>query len=172
MFWIGELVLPGAGAGANGGADSPRRRDDHRNKQEQRPAEPASQRNHQRHGRDKREELLQEIAQHRTDRHLHPIHIVDKRRKNSARRMAMEEAGRATNDGFVQVIAHIGHHAEARVIHQVRARVVAEAFDDGRADEQNSDHSPRIVHMHPRRNELMHIELPPGRSKREERQRA
>ena len=59
---LGELVLAGAGAGAHFAANLARRGDDHRNKQQQRPAQMAAQRDHQHEADDEGEELLQEFA--------------------------------------------------------------------------------------------------------------
>ena len=45
------------------------------------------------------------------------------------------------------MIAQIGDHAEAGVIDQVGAEVIAKAFDDGRGDEREGHHRPRVVHV-------------------------
>ncbi len=163
---FGELVLAGAGAGSHGPAYPARGGDHHRDKQHQRPAKPSAERNHQRNCGHKCEELLEEIAQHRADRHLHPVDVIDEGRQYGPGGMAMKEAGRTTHDGFVQVIAHIGHQTEARVVDQVGAGVIANPLDHRRHHQGKRHHNPRIVH--PGRNELVQIESPLGGSKREQ----
>ena len=130
MFWIfGQLVLAGAGAGADFAADLARGRDDHGNEQHQRPAQVSAQLDHQSNGDHESEELLEKIADDRTHRGLHAIDVVDERGKDGAGGMLVEEARRAAQRGFVEMIAQVGDRAEAGIVHQVGAEIVAQALE-------------------------------------------
>ncbi len=119
---LGKLVLSGAGAGAHFAADLARGSDHHGNKQQQRPAEVSAESDDQHQPDNEGKELLQELAEHRADRGLHLVHIVDERGKNGARGVLMKEAGGAAQRGFVEMIAQIGNRAEAGIVDQVGAQ--------------------------------------------------
>ncbi len=143
---LGQLVLPGAGAGADFPADFACGGNHDRNEQKQRPTEMAAQADHEHHPHQKGKELLQEFADHRADRGLHFIHIVDERGKDSARGVLVKEAGGAAQSGFVKTVTQIRDHAEAGIVDQVGAQIVAEAFDDGGGYQSKGHHRPGIVH--------------------------
>ena len=84
---------------------------------------------------------------HGADRDLHAIHVVDERGKDGAGGVPVKEAGGPAQSGFVEVVAQVGDHAEARVVHQVRSEVIAKALDDGGAHQRERDHGPCIVHV-------------------------
>ncbi len=89
---LGQLILAGARARADFAANLARRGDHHGNKENQRPAQITAETNHQCDCDQECKELLQKIAQHRAERDLHAIHIVDKRGKNCAGWMLVEKA--------------------------------------------------------------------------------
>ena len=102
------------------------------NKKQQHPGQLASQRHHHHNHAQQREELLQKIRQHRRRRVLHPLNVVDQRRKQRSRGVFLEERNRAAQDRLIQVVAHIGDHAEAGIIRQIRAGVIANALQQRR----------------------------------------
>ena len=61
--------------------------------------------------------------------------------------MLGKERGRAAQDAVVEIVAQIGHHPEAGVIHQVRSHVVEDSLEHGSAHERKSHHRPGIVKM-------------------------
>ena len=93
VLYLGKLVLPGAGALADGAANAARRSNHDRDKEQQCPTETASQRNDKGHGGKEGEELLQELADNGADRGLHFVHIVNERGKDGARGVLVKEAG-------------------------------------------------------------------------------
>ncbi len=61
--------------------------------------------------------------------------------------MLLEEGGGAAQDGVVEVVAEVGDHAEAGVIDQVCAEVIAQAFDDSGDDQRVADDGEGVVEM-------------------------
>src|SRR5664279_1696924 len=104
------------------------------------------------------EELLQKFADDGADGELHAIDIVDERGENGAGGVPVEEARGSAQRDFVQMIAQVGDHAEARVIHEVCAEIVAEALDDRRCNQCEGYHGPRIVHE--MRDDDAQVEMP------------
>ena len=74
----------------------------------------------------------------------------------------------AAQCGFVEVIAQVGDQAEAGVVHQVGAEVVADALDDGGEHEREGHHVPCIVQVHEMGNEGAEIESANASGKAEE----
>src|ERR1035438_4672156 len=146
-----KLVLSGAGAGTDFAADLARGGDDHGNKEQQRPAEISAQSNHENQPDDECEELLKELAEYGTERGLHLVHVVDERGKDGARRVLVKEARRPAHRGFVEVIAQVGNGAEARVVDQVGAQIIAETFEDRGDYQRKGHHVPGIMRSEERR---------------------
>ena len=65
--------------------------------------------------------------------------------EHGARGVLLEERDRPAQDGLVEVVAKIGDHAEAGVVHEIGAAVVAEALDDRGDDEGKGDGSPVVM---------------------------
>ena len=63
---------------------------------------------------------------------------------------------RAPQQGGVKVVAQIGDHAEAGVIHKICAGVVADSFEDGGRNQRESHDRPGIREM--RRHELLEVD--------------
>ena len=59
--------------------------------------------------------------------------------------MFLEEGGGAAQHGIVNVIAQVGDHAEAAVIHQVGAGIVAYSLQRGGDDQGEGNDRPVIV---------------------------
>src|SRR5579859_1756023 len=132
---LGKLVLAAASTGADFPADFARRRNDHRDEQEERPTEIATQADDNNQSHDEREKLLQEFSDYRADRDLHAVHVVNQRGKDGAGSVLVEEARGAAQRGLVKMIAQVGDHAESCVVHQVGSEVVAQPLDEGRGDQ-------------------------------------
>ena len=157
-----QLVLPGAGAGAHIAANLARRNHHHGNKQEERQAEMAAVVDHHRQAAQEGEELLQELADHRADRVLHPVHVVDERGKDGSSGVLVKEAGGAAQRGLVEVVAQIGDHAEAGVVHQIGARVIANPLEQRGGDQRKGHHRPVVVQVQVGEDHGLHAAVPGG----------
>ena len=67
--------------------------------------------------------------------------------------MLGKKCGRAAHDGVVKIIAQVGDHAVTGVVYQVRAGVVADSLEYGRADQRYRNHGPGVGEM--RRHQLL-----------------
>ena len=74
----------------------------------------------------------------------------------------MKKAGGAAQGGFVQMVAQIGNHAEAGVVDQVSAQIIAEAFGQRGGHQRNGHNIPGIVLVHEMGNEEPEVEVPPA----------
>jgi hypothetical protein len=73
----------------------------------------------------------------------------------------VKEAGGAAQRGFVEMVAQVGDHAEAGVVHQVGAEVVAKALEPAwRPDQRKGHHVPGIVHVQKWGTEDPQVEVP------------
>ena len=111
--------------------------------------------NHGDHDRQGKE-LLQKIAQNTGHSGLHPLHVVDERRDQRARRVALEERGGAAQDRVVKVVAQVRDHSEPGLVGKQSAKVVADRLNDCRTNKSNRNNGPRIVKMV--RNEELQID--------------
>src|SRR6185437_11086882 len=155
-----QLVLPGAGSRAHFPADLPCRRNHHGNEQYERPAQMSSEPNHENNSNNKGKKLLQELANHRTERELHSIHVVDECRKNGSRGVLMEEARRPAQRGLVEMIPQVGYHPQPCVIHQVSAQIVAETLEKSGSNDGGSHHDVVVMHVDEGRDEGAKVEMP------------
>src|ERR1022692_967512 len=152
---LGKLVLSMPGSAADTGADLARGINDHGNEQQQHPRQVSAQ-NHNHGGyRQKSEKLLQKLGQHRGHGVLHPLDVVDDGRKQGSGRVLGEKCCGAAQDCVVKIVAKVSDHAEAGMVHQIRARVVENSLQYGGADQGDRDHVPCIREM--RRHQLLQI---------------
>jgi hypothetical protein len=154
---VGELVLPAARGAANIAADAEDRSGGDQAEERQNPRQAPTERDHDDHHEGEREELLQEIRQDRRRCVLDALNVVDERRKQRTGGVFLEESDRPAQDGLVQVVAHVGDHAETGVVRQIGAGVVADAFQQRGGDEGEGDAGPVIVN--PVRNEQLGLEV-------------
>ena len=61
--------------------------------------------------------------------------------------LLLKEGRGAPQDGVVEVVAQVGDHAEARIVHQVGAGIVADGLEHGRGDERIGHDRPGIVEV-------------------------
>ena len=116
------------------------------NKQ-QHPGQLAAQGHHHEGGKDQGEELLQEFRQHRRHGKLHPLDIVDQGRDDGAGRILLEERDGAPQNGVVEIIAEVGDHAEAGIVHQVGSAVIEDPLQQSGNHQREGDDGPCIVEM-------------------------
>ena len=135
--------------------DLARRKNNDGNEQQQHPRQIAAQNHHQRRGKNKREELLQELRQHGRHGVLHPLNVVDDGGEQSSGRVLGKKCGRAPQQRSVKIIAQVGDHAEAGVVHQVRSRVVADSLQHRRRHQRERHDRPGIGKV--RRHELLQV---------------
>ena len=147
---VGQLVLPAARGPAHVTSDpeNGRRRDD--TKHWQHPGQLAPERDHDHHHAGQRAGLLQKIRQDRRRRVLNPFDVVDQRRQQGPRGVLLEERHRPAQDRLVQIVAHVGDHAEAGVIRQVGSGVVADALQQRCGNKGERDHAPVVLDMQER----------------------
>src|SRR5579872_5178204 len=156
-----QLVLAPACRPPHVPPDPPNRSGHNRHKDQQHPGHLPAQRNHHHDHARQRAQLLQEIRQHRRGRILHALNVVDQRRKQRARRVLLKERHRPPQDRLVEVVPHIGDHAEPGIVRQVRARVIANALQQRRRHKRKRNRRPVVVY--PVRNEQFrtNIDVPP-----------
>ena len=71
----------------------------------------------------------------------------------------MKEAGGAAQRDFVEMIAQVGDGAEAGVIHQIGADVIAEALEQGGRHERKG-HDVQALWMEEMRRQNPEVEMP------------
>jgi len=128
---LGELILARASACAHFATDFTRRSDDHGNKQEQRPTEVSAVLDDEVQAYNEGEKLLKEFSDNRAEGELHTVYIVDERGEDGAGGVLVKKARRPAQGSFVKVVAQIGDGAEAGIVDQVGAEVVADSFQQG-----------------------------------------
>ena len=74
--------------------------------------------------------MLKELTKDGTNGQLRALDVVDESGEDCAGGVAMEEADGAAEDGLVEMIAQVGDGSEASVVDEVRAELVADAFDE------------------------------------------
>ena len=67
-----------------------------------------------------------------------------------------KKAGRAPQDGVVEIVAQIGDQSEAGVVDQVGPGVIEKSLQNGGGDECEGNHCPGILKV--RRDELLQID--------------
>src|SRR5579883_73290 len=102
-------------------------------------------------------ELLQKFYLNRLHGVLDAFNVIDECRKQLAGSVLLEERDRTPQDYFIQVITQVGDHAEAGVVHQIRACIIADAFQQGGNDQGERNHCPDV--MNEMRNKLLQREL-------------
>ena len=142
-----HAVLAGAGADSDGAADFASRGDDNRNEKQKGPTEASAKADDDGDSEEEGEGLLEEFAKDGTHGGLHTLHVIDEGGEDGAGGVLVEEAGGAAQDGFVEVIAEVGNAAVAGVVDQVGAQVVADALENGGADESDGNDGPGIVEV-------------------------
>ena len=162
-----KLILAGACTRPHFAADFARGCDDDGNEQHQRPAKLSAQANNEDQAHNKGEKLLQEFADHGTERGLHAVHIVDQCRENCSGGMLVKEAGGPAHRDFVKMIAKIGNCAEAGIVDQVSPEIIAEALGQRGDHKCKCHHTPGIMHVHEMGNQGPKVEVPSavGKSK-------
>ena len=142
---VGELVLAAAGSAAHIAADAEDRA--HSNEPEDRedPGQAPAERDHDNHHEGEREGLLQEVGEDRRGHVLHALDVVDEGGEQRAGGVLLEEGDGAAQDRLVEVVAHVGDHAEAGVVGEISAGVVANALEQRGGDEREGDHGPVVV---------------------------
>ena len=119
----------------------------HGHEEQQNPRQLAAQGHHYAGGKDQGEKLLQKFRQHRGHGKLHALDIVDQGRNNGAGSVLLEEGDGAAQNGVVEVIAQVGDHAEAGIVHQVGSAVIEDTLQQ-RGNYQREGHDvPRIVEV-------------------------
>src|SRR5690348_6687020 len=118
---VGQLVLTAAGGVAHPPANPARGKNHERDKQDQDPGQLAAQHDDHAGDKDEGEHLLQEFSQHRGHGVLHALNVVNDGGEQSAGGVALEEGCRTTQDRVVHIVAQVGDHAVAGVVHQVGA---------------------------------------------------
>ena len=101
--------------------------------------------------------MLQKLRQHRRHGVLHALDVIDDGGENGAGGMPLEELHGAAQDGLVKIVPHVGDHAEACVVHQICAGIVADAFEHRRDNQRICDDAPGIVEM--RGHKLLQTEM-------------
>ncbi len=96
---------------------------------------------------DEGEELLQEVAEDGGHGGLHALDVVDEGGEQGAGGVLLKEGDGAAQHGVVEVVAQVGDHAEAGVVDQVGADVVADGLEDGGGDERVGDDRPGVVEV-------------------------
>jgi hypothetical protein len=61
--------------------------------------------------------------------------------------MFLKERHRTPQNCFVKIVTHIGNHAEAGIIHEVSAAVIAKSLENRRGHQGKRDNRPIIVKM-------------------------
>ncbi len=61
--------------------------------------------------------------------------------------MLLKEGDGAAQDGFVEVVAQVGDHAEAGVVGEIGSSVVADTLECRGGDEEEGDDGPVIVEV-------------------------
>ena len=122
-------------------------KDDERDKHQQHPGKLSAQGHHHRRDKDQGKKLLQEFSQHLRSCELNLVDVVDDGRNQCARRVLLEEGGRAAKHRSVQFIAQIGDHPEARQVHQVGPRIKADALEYRGCYQRNGHHGPGILEV-------------------------
>ncbi len=154
---LGQLVLPMAGGVANATPHTACGADHHRNEDDQHPGQLAAHDDNNACRKDQGEELLQEFRQHRRHRVLDALDVIDDGGQDGAGRVPLEELHGATQDGLVQVVPHVHDHAEARIVNQIGAGVVADPLQHRGDDQCEGDDVPGIVEM--RGNKLLQTKV-------------
>ena len=144
---LGQLVLPMPRGVPHASSHPPRRTDDHRHEEEQHPCQLAAHDDDEPRGEDEGKELLQKLREHRRHRVLHALDVIDDGGEDRAGGVPLEELHGAAQDGLIEVVPHVRDHAEAGVVHQIGAGVVADALEHGGSNEREGDDAPGIVEM-------------------------
>ena len=145
---IGQLVLSLPGGAAYAGSDLARGIDDHGNEQQQHPGQLSAQTPRLRPPREKKvKNCCRNSASTRRHGILHALDVVDDGREQRSGSVLRKKSRRAPQDRVVEIVAQVGDHAEAGVVHQIRSRVIENSFKHGRTDQRNRDHGPRIREM-------------------------
>ena len=157
MFWISASLSCPRRVVVRTLSAHPARREDHNRDEQQQDQRHRSAGNHNHGDHDRQgKELLQKIAQDAGHSGLHPLHVVDERRDQRARRVALEERGGAAQDRVVKVVAQVRDHSEPGLVGKQSAKVVADRLNDCRTNKRNRNNGPRIVKMV--RNEELQID--------------
>ena len=61
----------------------------------------------------------------------------------------------AAQDGIVKIIAQVGDHAEAGVVHEIGSRIIQDSFEGGSGNQGEGDDRPRVLKV--RRNKLLQV---------------
>ena len=140
-----QLVLPGACGGAHAAADATRGGDNDRHKQQQHPGQLTAIVDGGAGHEHERKNLLQSVAEHGRHSGLHTLDVVDQGRQQGARGVLLEERSRAPQHRAVQVVAQVGNHAEAGVVDQVGAAVIAYRLEQRGRDQRVGHDRPGVV---------------------------
>src|ERR1700677_498586 len=61
--------------------------------------------------------------------------------------MLLKKGDGAPQDGVVQIVAQVGNHAEAGIVHQVGSAIIEDPLEQSRSDQGESDDRPFIVEV-------------------------
>ena len=61
--------------------------------------------------------------------------------------MLLEKGDGAPQDGVVKIVAQVGDHAEAGIVHQVGSAIIEDPFEQSRSDQGESDDRPFVVEV-------------------------
>ena len=146
MFWMSaSFVLALARGGAHTLADAPRRHNNDRHEDDQHPGQASAQHDNHQRSEDEGKELLEKFSQHAGHRELHLLDVVDDRRQQRARGMLLEERDRAPQRRGVQLVAQVGDHAVAGIVHQIGAAVIEDALQHRGGDQREGDNRPHVM---------------------------
>ncbi len=161
---VGEFVLAAAGGAADIAADADNGPGGDGAEGRQHPGEAAAEGDDDDHHAGQGADLLQEIRQDGGGGVLDALDVVDERREQRSGGVLLEERNRAAQDGLVEVVAHVGDHAESGVVREVGSGVVAEALEQGCGHKGEGDHAPVIFDVEERGHQDLRrdVEVPAG----------
>ena len=96
---------------------------------------------------------------------MHPLDIVDQGGDDGAGGVLLEKGDGAPQDGVVEIVAQVGDHAEAGIVHQVGSAIIEDPFEQSRSDQGEGDDGPFVVEV--RGNNLLQAYAEAGTEERD-----